>query len=280
MTWDADPRKLDLSGWNARRENLEPDEELVRSIGLHGVLEPVGVRVIELPRKKEILRVIYGFRRTKAAILAGLDTIPIIACDFSEATDDEEVAYKTANVSENYHRSNLRPWELAQALFELEQETGIDPSELGERVGMSPEYASQLVRVRKRLAPVLWEQFQKWGVSKKIPWKDLIELSSYPWETQVEKWNEAHDLYEGARRGHEYKPGPSKLRKMLRRIEADPSVMREGVGFAAGAKYALRVALGEEAWRHGGVASSRIRRERAKARKQKRKGSENGTEEV
>ena len=156
----------------------------------------------------------------------------------------------------------------------------ITATEAAERVGMSPEYASQLVRVRKRLAPVLWEQFQKWGVTKKIPWKDLIELSSYPWETQIEKWNEAHDLYEGARRGHEYKPGPSKLRKMLKRIEADPSVMREGLGFAAGAKYALRVALGEEAWRHGGVASSRIRRERAKARKQKRKGSENGTEEV
>ena len=272
MTWELDPRVIDLSGWNARRENLEPDEELVRSVGLHGVLEPVGVRVLELPKGKELFRCVYGFRRTKAAIMAGLSMIPIVACDFEK----EEVAYKTANVSENYHRSNLRPWELAQALFELEQETGLEPSELGERVGMSGDYATQLVRVRKRLAPVLWEQFCKWGVTKKIPWKDLIELSSHPWETQVEKWNEAHDLYEGARRGHEYKPGPSKLRKMLKRIEADPSVMREGPGFASGARYALRVALGEEAWRHGGVATSRVRRMRAKAR---RKGLENGNEE-
>lgn len=271
----VDPREIDLSGWNARRENLEPDEELIRSVGLHGVLEPVGVRPVELPKRGELLVCIYGFRRTRAAVLAGLETIPVVLCVY----EDDETSYKTANLAENYHRSNLRPWELAQALYEMELETGLEPSVLGERVGMSPEYASQLVRVRKRLAPVLWEQFQKWGVSKKIPWKDLIELSSHPWETQIEKWNEAHDLYEGARRGHEYKPGPAKLRKMLRRIEGDPSIMREGPGFAAGAKYALRVALGEEAWRHGGVATSRVRRQRAKARKLKVKGTDNGNEE-
>jgi ParB/RepB/Spo0J family partition protein len=271
---DVDPRTIDLSGWNARRENLEPDEDLVRSIGLHGILEPVGVRVVE-KKRSELLRCVYGFRRTKAAIVAGLATIPVVLVDF----DEEEISYKTANLSENYHRSNLRPWELAQALLEMELETGLEPAELGERVGMSPEYATQLVRVRKRLAPLLWEQFQRWGVSAKIPWKDLIELSSHPWETQVEKWNEAHDLYQGARRGHEFKPGPSKLRKMLKRIEADPSVMREGLSFAAGAKYALRVALGSEPWRHGGVATSRQRREREKARKAKAKGYGNGITE-
>lgn len=259
------PESILLDGWNSRRVEVEPDPELVASVRELGVLEPVGVRWEEGPT------CVYGFRRVRAARAAGLEAIP---CVYVEG---DETIQRLANIAENYHRRNLRPWELAESLHELSQATGEAPEELGRKAGVSPEYAAQLVRVRRRLAPMVWAQFCAWGVTMKVPFSDLVNLSGLPWDTQIEEWNRAHDWYGGARRGSEYRPGPAKVRKMLARVEEHPDVFREGPGFAAGVRYALRVVAGKEAWRHGGVASLRARRARAKARAGK--GKNNGNEE-
>lgn len=266
---EVDPKAIRLDGWNARRECLEPDEELVESVRAHGILEPVGVRVEEGE-----CWCVYGFRRVRAAILVGLEQVPVVLVEGSK------FQAQVANIAENYQRRNLRPHELAQALFELHREYGFHAEELATMTGISKTHCANLLRVRQKLAPVIWEQFCSWGPTLKVPFQDLVELATLSWEEQIARWNTAHDLYGGARRGNEWKPGPAKLRKMLRRIEDNPEIMREGTGFAAGARYGLRVALGLEVWRHGGVVTSKTRRQRAKARKAKAgKGNQNGNEE-
>lgn len=244
-------------GWNARRCDLAPDDELLKSIMAQGVLEPIGVQHVQ-----EGYRCIYGFRRLAAARALKMQTIPAIIHD--DMVDDLQVM--AANLAENYQRRNLRPWEMAQALFEMHQASGLEGKELGPLVGMSPEHAVNLLRVRRKLAPVIWEQFVTWGVTHKVPFQDLVDLCAHPWDEQIERWNRAHDWYQGARRGCEYRPGPAKMKKMLKRLDEHPEAFREGPGFAAGARYALRVALGQEPWRHGGVATLQTRRQRAKNR--------------
>lgn len=268
MTVDVlDPRVISLDGWNARKVATNPDDELVASVRAQGILEPIGVT-----RRGEEIVCVYGFRRLRAALALELDEVPVVVV---EGTDDD-MAF--ANLAENYHRKNLRPHELCEAVHELHIERGFTHEEIATRIGISSEYAFKLLRVRKRLAPVIWEQFVTWGPTLKVPFSDLYDLCQYEWTEQVERWNLAHDHYNGARRGNEYKPGPAKVRKMLAKVNEHPESFPEGSQFAAGVRYALRVVTGQEAWRHGGVASLAIRRARAKKRAI-RKGTDHEQEE-
>lgn len=249
---------LDLSAWNSRREELEADDELIRSVERFGILQPVGVRLTKDRGKAYTL--VYGFRRVDAARKAGLEVVP---ARYFSITEDEALA---VNLGENYHRKTLRPWELAQAIYEIRERTSLDVKEIAKAVGCSEGYAGQLLKVRTRLAPVIWEQFRTWGITHRVPWEDLVSLCAHPWDEQIERWNLAQDQYQGARRGCEYRPGTAKVRKMLKRLEEHPDVVREGAAFSAGARYALRVVLGLEVWRHGGVLTGRRRRARVRAR--------------
>ena len=261
--------RVHLSSMNARKEGTEPDSELLDSIRSNGILVPVGVQ-----EDGDEWACVWGHRRIRAAQILGLEHVPAVVV----ALNPERA--KIANLVENYNRKPLRQWEVAEALLELHQLTGLEGKELGELVGMSPEFAQALLRIRRRLAPQIWNQFKLWGLTNKVRFVDLVELAGLPWDEQIERWNKAHDWIEGARRGCEYKPGKAKLRKMLARLESSPEVVREGIGFAAGAKYALRVAIGLEPWRHGGVVATKTRRARAKARRARiEREKDNGKED-
>ena len=78
--------------------------ELASSIKEHGIVQPIIV-------KKSIkgYELVAGERRTKAAKIAGLETVPAIVKDF----DDEEMM--EIALIENIHRENLNPIEEAMA---------------------------------------------------------------------------------------------------------------------------------------------------------------------
>jgi ParB/RepB/Spo0J family partition protein len=266
-----DPWAISLNGYNARATDArEPDEHLLASIRELGVLEPPGVRFsphddeTHSSELDESVSCVYGFRRVLAARILELTEIPVVWVADKDGSD------RVANLAENLHRKNLRTWEIAQALHELAEETGQGAVELGLRIGLSEGYVANLLRMRRKLAPDVWRQVQTWGVSEKLSIEFLIEICALPWDEQIERYNQALDLSHGARRGNEVAPGRAKIRKMLARVEQRSDVFREGQGFAAGVKYALRVVLGREAWRHGGVVSDRTRRRRHQERKGKR----------
>jgi ParB family chromosome partitioning protein len=97
-------------------------ESLARSIGQHGVLQPVVVR-----RAGERYELIMGERRFRASQLAGRPTIPAVVADV-EPGERLELA-----IVENVQREDLNPIELALA-YQALAEAGHTQDEIGRKV--------------------------------------------------------------------------------------------------------------------------------------------------
>ena len=108
--------------------------ELAESIKDHGIIEPIIV-------KKSIkgYDLVAGERRTKAANIAGLETIPAIIRDF---TDQQmmEIA-----LIENIQREDLSPIEEAQAYKNYIDATGLTQEEVANKFGKSRSYITNLL---------------------------------------------------------------------------------------------------------------------------------------
>ena len=118
------------------REYFDEDalKELAESIKDHGVIEPIIV-------KKSIrgYDLVAGERRTKAAKLAGLITIPAIIRDFSDR-QMMEIA-----LIENIQRENLSPIEEASAYKNYIDSTGLTQEEVSKKFGKSRSHITNLL---------------------------------------------------------------------------------------------------------------------------------------
>ena len=103
--------------------------ELASSIKEHGVVQPIIV-------KKSIkgYELVAGERRTKAAKIAGLETVPAIVKDF----DDEQMM--EIALIENIQRENLNPIEEAMAYDSILRSSNITQDELAKKFGKSRSY--------------------------------------------------------------------------------------------------------------------------------------------
>ena len=125
---------------NRYQPHQEFDEEalggLSESIREVGVLQPVLVRPAG-----DGYELVAGERRWRAARRAGLQTIPALIRD-----TDDEAAVQQALV-ENLHRDDLNPLEEAAAYQQLIEDFGLTHEQVGERVGRSRAYVSNLLRL-------------------------------------------------------------------------------------------------------------------------------------
>ena len=103
--------------------------ELASSIKEHGIVQPIIV-------KKSIkgYELVAGERRTKAAKIAGLETVPAIVKDF----DDEQMM--EIALIENIQRENLNPIEEAMAYDSILKSSNITQDELAKKFGKSRSY--------------------------------------------------------------------------------------------------------------------------------------------
>ena len=103
--------------------------ELASSIKEHGIVQPIIV-------KKSIkgYELVAGERRTKAAKIAGLETVPAIVKDF----DDEEMM--EIALIENIQRENLNPIEEAMAYDSILRSSNITQEELAKKFRKSRSY--------------------------------------------------------------------------------------------------------------------------------------------
>lgn len=139
-TKDNEIKEINLD--DIRRNPYQPrktfDEnalkELASSIKEHGVVQPVIVK-----RSVKGYELIAGERRTRAARMAGLETIPAIIRDF---TDQEmmEIA-----LIENIQRENLNPIEEAQAFKNIINETNMTQEQIATKFGKSRSYVTNLL---------------------------------------------------------------------------------------------------------------------------------------
>jgi ParB family chromosome partitioning protein len=112
-------------------------EGLAASLRVRGVLQPVLVR----PVAGGTYELVAGERRWRAAVLAGLESIPALVRD----RDDAE-ALETALI-ENMAREDLNPVEEARACAALVEELGLTRETVGLRVGRSRVAVSNLLRL-------------------------------------------------------------------------------------------------------------------------------------
>ena len=118
------------------REHFDEEalKELSESIKEHGVIEPIIV-------KKSIrgYDLVAGERRTKAATLAGLTTIPAIIREFTDR-QMMEIA-----LIENIQREDLSPIEEAIAYKKYIDNTGLTQEEVAKKFGKSRSYITNLL---------------------------------------------------------------------------------------------------------------------------------------
>jgi ParB family chromosome partitioning protein len=119
-------------------------EELAQSIQARGILQPVVVR-----RRGDDYELVAGERRWRAAARAGLQQVPAIVKELSDA-DALQVA-----LVENLQRQDLDPLEEAEAFSRLVQDHGLSQEELAIAVGKSRSAVSNSLRLLKLPKPVL-----------------------------------------------------------------------------------------------------------------------------
>lgn len=110
--------------------------DLVESIKEHGILEP-----IVAAKTPAGYQIIAGERRWRAAKIVGLTTVPVIV---KETTSQGMLEMA---IVENVQREDLNPIERAQGLQRLIDEFNISLTEIAKRIGKSPAYVSNSLRL-------------------------------------------------------------------------------------------------------------------------------------
>lgn len=137
--------KLQPNPFQPRGKVFEDEEfnELVASVAVHGVLEPLVV--VETPAGTHIIA---GERRWRAAKKNNLATVPVHIIKTSPRGMLEMA------VIENVQRVDLNPMERAQALKRLITEFGYTPEEVGQRIGKSRTYVNAQLQLLQLPDPI------------------------------------------------------------------------------------------------------------------------------
>ena len=122
------------------RKSFDPESlnEMAKSIKEYGLLQPIIV-------KKSIkgYELVAGERRTKAAKIAGLTTLPAIIKDF---TDQEMMELA---LLENIQREDLNPIDEATSISNIIKLRGYTQEEFAEKMGKSRSYVTNLLGLLK-----------------------------------------------------------------------------------------------------------------------------------
>lgn len=145
MTPELDHKAMNLAvellqpGKYQPRGDIEeqPLEELAQSIRQQGVIQPLIVR----PLANKQYEIIAGERRWRAAMLAGLKNVPVIARQV-----DDETAMAMALI-ENLQREDLNAMDQARAMQRLSSEFSLTHQQIAELLGKSRAAVSNYLRL-------------------------------------------------------------------------------------------------------------------------------------
>ena len=125
---------------NQPRKNFRPEamDELVESIRIHGVLQPI---LVSKKDGSEGYTIVAGERRWRAAQSIGLQQIPAVV------RDTDSTSRMLLALVENLQRSDLGILEEAAAYDQLQNEFGLTQQEIGRRVGRSRSAVANTLRL-------------------------------------------------------------------------------------------------------------------------------------
>jgi ParB family chromosome partitioning protein len=120
--------------------------DLADSIRQYGVLQPLVVSPVEVPRDDGGFNVQYeliaGERRLRASRIAGLNQVPAVIRKEQNPMMKLELA-----IIENLQREDLSPIDRARAFLRLSSEFNFSHADIGRKVGKSREYVSNSLRM-------------------------------------------------------------------------------------------------------------------------------------
>lgn len=117
--------------------NYSEMEDLVNSIKVHGILEPL----IATKEDNGRYQLIAGERRLRASKIAGLRTVPIIL------RTAKEIERLELSLIENIQRHDLNPIEVSESYGKLLDEFGMTQEELAKQVGKSRSAVANSLRL-------------------------------------------------------------------------------------------------------------------------------------
>ena len=131
---------------NQPRREFDPIalQELADSIAEIGIIQPITLRQLS----EDSYQIIAGERRYRAAIQAGLKTIPA----YIRTADDENVMEMA--LIENIQREDLNALEIALAYQHLIEQYGLTQERLSDRVGKKRATIANYLRLLKLPAPI------------------------------------------------------------------------------------------------------------------------------
>lgn len=126
-----------------RKLDTQAQQELTQSVRQFGIMQPITVRYIE---SQKIYQIISGERRYQAALRAKLTEIPC----WVQSPREEEILVR--QIVENWQRSDLSPFELADALAAVRDAHKYSQDELAKLTGKPKGEISKLLALLS-LAP-------------------------------------------------------------------------------------------------------------------------------
>jgi len=161
---------------NQPRKNFRPEamDELVESIKVHGVLQPI---LVSKKDGSEGYTIVAGERRWRAARSVGLQQIPAVV------RDTDSTSRMLLALVENLQRSDLGILEEAAAYDQLQNEFGLTQQEIGRRVGRSRSAVANTLRLLD-LAPAVMELVSSGGISAGHA-RALLQLQSYDRQFEI-----------------------------------------------------------------------------------------------
>ena len=157
--------------------------DLARSIRQYGVIQPLTVTRIEVPKPDGGLATEYeliaGERRLRAAKLAGVASVPVL---IRAGLDDDRTKLELA-IIENLQREDLNPIDRAKAFEQLTKQFGFKHTEVAEKVGKSREYVSNTIRLL--LMPQSMQDALSEGKITEGHTRPLLMLADRPQEQEV-----------------------------------------------------------------------------------------------
>jgi len=129
------------------RQHAEDEavEQLAASIRRHGIIQAISVRYLA---DKDMYQIISGERRYHAAKLAGLRSIP---CLIHEPAEQDVLVRQ---IVENWQRAQLHPFQIADALHQLQHENKLSQTDLAEATGKPKAEISKFLKLLD-LAPAI-----------------------------------------------------------------------------------------------------------------------------
>lgn len=177
------------------RTSVGQVDDLAASIKRDGLLQPVGV-----VKDGDSYELVYGYRRMAALQKLGQEFVPAEVVETMSEADRS-----IRNLAENMARADLTPYEQARALSTLQEAHDLSGAVIAARVGKSPSYVNNLIRIYRGLAPVVIERWQEestpgFGVNSETGKKDpeAIAVCQTDWlgklVGKVPKDQHAHEL--------------------------------------------------------------------------------------